>query len=710
VRAKDGTLEKQVKDWLERSGLTAKDLPGEIIPDRCARSIHFYDIDGKRLPGADIQRNFIRNGVEPKLKYKNPLGELPHIYYPRVGNVEWRAEVSQSDRPKIFAEGCAKATIVTKLGGFPTCGIQGCWGWRAAKHGFLRLPEFNDYVWPTGTPGARCYWIPDRDRNPKAIADVQRSANAFGRVMETLGAEFYFVWLPLLEGYKKVGIDDFLFYYSDKGTDWKLAMAHFAKLLQRTPRWEDFEITEPGNARRWVSLYGSTFRYAGRDWLAYRNGVWQKDHLLEQVQTTKEMFEGMIEDAELAADNVRRKVLGAHVTAQRIENVGRIAKSDPAIIINRNLLDRHPLFVNCLNGTLELPKLKSGGKLVFREASPDDLLTRQAAAHWVPDAKCPTFLKALDVWTGRDKALKRTIQQLLGISCTGVTDEQVFIVLYGPGQSGKSTLIEINREILASYAVGLAAETLLLRRNGAPEERKVAALPGARFASACETEQTGVMDENLVKLLTGQDTVTGRRLYEEQFDFMPEAKIWLRTNNRPEIRGTDNAIWRRVIALPFNHIIPENEKDSGLREKLRAEREGIFRWMIEGYMDYAANGIFKAPSVQQAIKEYRHEQDIYGRFFEEECAFDPQYSIRRDALYNNFKNWFEEVKGGTARAPSAKNFKAELLKRYTAVYEGKVKVTAKGEKSKQEHRWKGICPKADMQVFVKAHSRKAAGA
>ena len=694
-----GPLDTQVKAWLERSGLTPKDLPGEISAKRHARSIHFFDIDGRRFPDADVHRHFSRNGVDPAVKYLSPKGEPPHIYYPRIGNVDWRAEVRQAERPKMLAEGCSKAAILTKLD-FPTCGIQGCWCWRCVKHGFLRLPEFDDYVWPEGTPGARCYWIPDRDRNPKAIAEVQRSANAFGRVMEALGAEFYFVWLPLLENYKKVGIDDFLYYYSNRGADWDLAKAQFAKLIQRTPRWQDFEITEPGNARRWVRFYGSTFRYAGRDWLVYRNGVWQKDQLLEQLQTTKEMFEDMIEDAELAGDNIRRKVLGVHVTAQRIENVGRLAKSDPDIIINLSSLDRHPLFVNCLNGTLELSALRSGGKLVFREANPNDLLTRQAAARWIPDGKCPTFLKALDVWTGTDKKLQRTIQQLLGISSTGVTDEQVFIILYGPGQSGKSTLIEITREILATYTVGLAAETLLLRRNGAPEERKVAPLPGARFASACETEQSGVMDENLVKLLTGQDTVTGRRLYEEQFDFMPEAKIWLRTNNRPEIRGTDNAIWRRIIALPFKHVIPEREKDPHLREKLRGECDGIFRWMIEGYMDYAANGMFKAPVVLQAINDYRHEQDIYGRFFEEECVFDSKYSIRRDTLYNTFKSWFEEIKGGAARVPSVKNFKSELLKRYETVHEGKVTVKGGGAKQTQEHRWIGISPRVDMQVFI----------
>jgi putative DNA primase/helicase len=693
----------EVAAWLERSGLTPKELPGVWNAQSASRTIHFYDIDGVRLPAADITRQFSRNGEDPDPKYLHQKGEPPHVYYPPFKGIDWTALARSAEQQKMFAEGCAKAVTATKLG-FPTCGIQGCWGWRAAKHGFLRLPEFSNYTWPFGTAGARCYWIPDRERKPKAITSILRSANAFGRVMEPLGAEFYFVWLPLLEGYNKVGLDDFLYYYSNRGTNWDLAKAHFAKLLQTTPRWQDFEITEPGNARRWVSLYGSTFRYAGRSWLAYRNGVWQKDDLAaaEQLRTAEEMFDGMIEDAELAGDNVRRKILGTHVTAQRIENVGRIAKYNPNIIVSPEILDQHPLFVNCLNGTLELPTLQSGAKLIFREARSEDLLTRQTAARWEPNAECPIFLNALKFWTERDEALQRNIRQLVGLSATGVTSAQLFIILFGPTATGKSTFIEIIRETLSSYAVTLSSDTLLVRRNGELEERKVIPLLGARFASASETEQGGVLNENLLKALSGEDTVQGRFLYGEKFSFQPETKIWLRTNNRPEIRGTDGAIWRRVIALPFGAAVAEKNRDPLLRDKLRKERDGIFRWMIEGYLDYAVNGLFKAPVVLDAIEKYRHEQDVFGRFFEEECDFDKRWSIRKDELYFAFTGWFEQDKSKAARAPSAAKFSQELLKR--EVREGKVTVSRSPQV--QERRWIGVTLKVQPHIEYKPEKEK----
>jgi putative DNA primase/helicase len=336
--------------------------------------------------------------------------------------------------------------------------------------------------------------------------------------------------------------------------------------------------------------------------------------------------------------------------------------------------------------------IEKGDQFRFREHSPDDLLTRQVSVAYRPEAHCPVFLAALDFWTNKDEALQRTIQQLLGISLTGVTREQVFIILYGPGQTGKSTLVEIVRAISNNYSKTISSEHFLVRKHGTPEERKLASLPGVRFASSSETEQSGVLDENYIKLLTGEDSATGRRLYEEQFDFLPEAKIWLRTNNRPDIRSTSNAIWRRVIALPFGQVIPEKMKDPLLKDKLKRELEGIFAWMVRGYLDYAKHGLFKAPIVLRAIDEYRKDQDVLERFFEAKCEFG-QHSIRRDELFQAFDAWCESQK---VRRIDVKKFKNEIVTRFSDRIKEKQMAVKGAKPKKQEWRWVGIDTKRNL--------------
>ena len=94
--------------------------------------------------------------------------------------------------------------------------------------------------------------------------------------------------------------------------------------------------------------------------------------------------------------------------------------------------------------------------------------------------------------------------------------------------------------------------------EGIPND--IARLRGARLVTAVEIGEGKRLNEELVKRLTGQDTMTGRFLHAEFFDFKPEFKLWIACNHLPQIRGTDHAIWRRVKCVPFDFVIPEDDK------------------------------------------------------------------------------------------------------------------------------------------------------
>ncbi len=113
---------------------------------------------------------------------------------------------------------------------------------------------------------------------------------------------------------------------------------------------------------------------------------------------------------------------------------------------------------------------------------------------------------------------------------------------------------------LGEYAMRTPTEMLLARRSdGVPND--VARLKGARFVSASETEEGRRLAESRIKDLTGQDTITARFMKAEWFDFAPTHKLWLSTNHKPEIRGTDAAIWRRIRLVPWTVSIPPAEQD-----------------------------------------------------------------------------------------------------------------------------------------------------
>jgi hypothetical protein len=89
-----------------------------------------------------------------------------------------------------------------------------------------------------------------------------------------------------------------------------------------------------------------------------------------------------------------------------------------------------------------------------------------------------------------------------------------------------------------------------------------------------EVEEGQVFDEALTKDLTGDDRIESRRMREDFWSFQPTHKLFLAGNHKPSICGDDEGIWRRIRLVPWNVVIPEEERDPELPSKLRAELPG----------------------------------------------------------------------------------------------------------------------------------------
>lgn len=112
----------------------------------------------------------------------------------------------------------------------------------------------------------------------------------------------------------------------------------------------------------------------------------------------------------------------------------------------------------------------------------------------------------------------------------------------------------------------------------------MAALQGSRYVSARETDAERRLSEARVKAITGGDPVPCRFLYGEFFTYTPRYKIWLAVNHKPQIRGMDRGIWRRVKLIPFRANFERNP-DKALPSKLLGELPGILNWALEGLRD-----------------------------------------------------------------------------------------------------------------------------
>ena len=179
--------------------------------------------------------------------------------------------------------------------------------------------------------------------------------------------------------------------------------------------------------------------------------------------------------------------------------------------------------------------------------------------------------------------------------------------------------------------------------------------------AAVEVESGRRLAEVLLKEMTGGDRMTARFLRAEFFEFKPEFKIFLATNHKPIIRGTDNAIWRRVRLIPLTVQIPEDEQDKDLHQKLKGELPGILNWALEGCLDWQDEGLTPPKAVQEATLGYREEMNILGEFIGEHCVVTPGAAAMAKYLYKAYAAWAEE--SGEKRPMSQKEFGGRLKER-----------------------------------------------
>ncbi|MHA7630818.1 DNA primase family protein [Corallococcus sp. M7] len=236
------------------------------------------------------------------------------------------------------------------------------------------------------------------------------------------------------------------------------------------------------------------------------------------------------------------------------------------------------------------------------------------------------------------ESLIRYVQRAIGYTPTGLTVEQVLFLLYGDGANGKSTFLNVLRSMLGDYAMVAPASTLMVRDAKSPTN-DIARLRGARFVMAVETDGDKRLAEVVAKSLTGGNAVAVCYLYKEHLKFVPNFTIFLATNYKPRIQGSDEGIWRRVKLIPFNKRIPEERRDKTLENRLRAELPGILAWAVRGCLQWQREGLGEPTEVREATLAYREEMDPLGGFLMHCCERVSNGRVAVQAVYERYRQF-----------------------------------------------------------------------
>jgi len=332
-------------------------------------------------------------------------------------------------------------------------------------------------------------------------------------------------------------------------------------------------------------------------------------------------------------------------SAKRIKAVFDLASTE---IPFNGEWDHCPGMLPCSNGIIDL----KNGKLL--ENKPEFFIRSICPTAYNPDAKRPIFDQFLNDITLENNELKSFLGRILGFALLGNCKEEKVFYLYGKdGRNGKGTLMQTLERVLGSLAKTFPSEMLLVQRNppssSTPRPEK-ANLQGVRFAIFSEINKGRKIDSSEVKNLSGNDTITCRRLFSNvDIQIKPSHTMFIQTNFKPEAPADDGALWKRNVLFPFNAEFVENptkphqrKLDEGFKERLLEEREGILAWLVEGCLEYQKIGLNIPEIVRIETENYRKENDGIGRFLSEMCNEAPGFSASKSKMEASIKEFCAE--------------------------------------------------------------------
>lgn len=392
---------------------------------------------------------------------------------------------------------------------------------------------------------------------------------------------------------------------------------------------------------RWLSdtvaeMLGGRLRSmpATGEWLVWDGGRWRVDDLnLAMAEVSDALHAIAIKHVGIGDGAKKREAEAKAVeSAHTLSAVMRMLSSNRGLALPVEALDRDIWLLNTPAGTVDL---RTGD---IRAAQPTDLITKSTLVGPDFHSPAPAWTKFIREATGGDAELEAFLQRYIGYSLTGDTREQVLVFIYGGSGAGKGTFLTAVRSIFGTYVTN-APMTFFTKGRSDSHPTDLASLMGARLITASETERGKAWDPIRIKNLTGGDPITARKMRQDYFTFRPQGKLCFIGNYEPVVHDMDAAIRRRLLIVPFTHIVPFEQMDHALEDKLIEEYPQILAWMIRGALEWQRIGLAPPQSVKAPTEEYFEEEDAITTWVREYLDPVPSATTELATLFDSWREW-----------------------------------------------------------------------
>ncbi len=363
---------------------------------------------------------------------------------------------------------------------------------------------------------------------------------------------------------------------------------------------------------------------AWQSWLIWTGMKW------ERCPSVFGLVGQIVEGLDPAQD---AELMGILSSTRRVNGALPWLKSFPGVSVEPGDFDADPDILNTLSGIVDL---RTGQIMPHNPAARCTMLApTEVAPEATTESRFAQFVS--EVCLDRED-LSKALLVWLGYSITGRVTAQRWCIGVGGGRNGKSTLVDLLRQVLGPYAAIMPTQLLLSSRFEKPTH-ELEALRGARFVAAEEPDHRRHLDREFIKQITGGQAMRVRALYGKPYEMPITGKLFLATNHKPQV-DADFAFWRRCMMVPFDYQVPEDAVNPRLIADLAAESADVMAWLIEGSREFYKNGLRITEDMSREIEDYKAENDDLGEFMEEKVeALSKDFSIHKTKLLAAYNQW-----------------------------------------------------------------------
>lgn len=390
-------------------------------------------------------------------------------------------------------------------------------------------------------------------------------------------------------------------------------------------------------AERFVTQHAEALRFVhGLAWHEWDGARWREDDqradTAAAIQTVKAAVAQLQHLKGDARDDLYKDIRMSE-KASGIDGMLKLASALPPISASHKSLDADPALFNTPDGTIDL---RTGH---IRPNDRADMITKVSGAviSGEHDDEWGQFI-------GRilpDQDVRAFVQRLFGYSMLGEVREHVMPIFTGTGANGKGTLRDAIAHAFGDYSIEVDPAMLMESKHERHGTFKMR-LRGARLAFCSETEKGRRFAESTMKRLVGGDPIEANLMHRNPISFDPSHTLIMLTNHLPAVSGDDPAVWRRILVVPFDVVIPEDERDAELPRKLRDAAPAVLTWVYQGWLDYQQQGLAPPAAVRARTHQYQLDSDVLGRFMAERVLENPHGHVRARELFAAWSGWCAE--------------------------------------------------------------------